>query len=225
MQQVYDYYETLAPTYDHERFANSYGRYVDAMERRLLGAWLRGRAPEGVVELACGTGRMLDFAMTGVDLSPAMLAEARAKWPDRRLVRADAASTGLPDASFGAAFCLHLLMHLDPSACRAVLAEAARLVRAGGSFVFDIPAKPRRELTKRPPSGWHGDTAASIADVRGWAGGAWRLKRWRGIVFVPIHRVPSRLRAGLAGFDALIGRTPLARWSSYYLCEMERVQP
>jgi ubiquinone/menaquinone biosynthesis C-methylase UbiE len=66
-------------------------------------AWLRGRDPEAVVDLACGTGRLLDFAMTGVDLSAAMLARAREKWPDRRLVQADAAHTGLPPASFDAA--------------------------------------------------------------------------------------------------------------------------
>jgi len=36
MLPIHDYYEALAPTYDHDRFANSYGRYVDAMERGLL---------------------------------------------------------------------------------------------------------------------------------------------------------------------------------------------
>src|SRR5687768_10315759 len=134
MQPIRDYYDALAPTYDHDRFANSYGRYVDAMERGLLRAWLRGRSPETVVDLACGTGRLLDFAMTGVDLSPAMLAQARAKWPDRRLIQADAAHTGLPSASFEAATCFHLLMHLDETACAAVLREAARLVKPGGTL-------------------------------------------------------------------------------------------
>jgi hypothetical protein len=58
--------------------------------------------------------------------------------------------------------------------------------------------------------------------VRRWAGDAWRLKRWRGIVALPIHRVPSRFRGWLGGLDALVGRSPLARWSSYYVCELER---
>jgi len=221
-ESIRDYYDALAPAYDRDRFANSYGRYVDGVERGLLRAWLRGRAPESTVELACGTGRFLDFAGTGVDLSPAMLAQARAKWPARRLVLADAASTGLATGGFGAVICFHLLMHLDPSTCRAVFAEAARLVAPGGSFVFDIPSSPRRRLSKRPPSGWHGDNAASLDDVRRWAGEAWRLKRWRGIVAMPIHRIPQRWRGRLAGVDAWMGRTPLGRWSSYYVCEMER---
>ena len=222
MQPIRDYYEALAPTYDRERFENSYGRYVDGMERALLRAWLRGREPGTVIDLACGTGRLLDFAMTGVDLSPAMLARAREKWPGRRLVQADAAHTGLPAASFDAAACFHLLMHLDASACAAVLREAARLVKPGGSLIFDVPSAARRRLSRRPASGWHGDNAASLADVRGWAGDAWRLKRWRGIVSLPIHRVPSGLRKAFGGLDALVGRTPPARWSSYSVGEQER---
>jgi len=222
MQPIRDYYDALAPTYDRDRFENSYGRYVDGMERALLRAWLRERDPETVVDLACGTGRLLDFAMTGVDLSPAMLARAREKWPDRRLVQADAAHTGLPAASFDAATCFHLLMHLDAAACAAILGEAARLVRPGGNLIVDVPSAPRRRLSRRPASGWHGDNAASLADVRGWAGDAWRLKRRRGIVSLPIHRVPPGWRTAFGGLDALVGRTPLARWSSYYVCELER---
>jgi SAM-dependent methyltransferase len=222
MQPIRDYYDALAPTYDRDRFDNSYGRYVDGMERGLLRGWLRGRRPEAVVDLACGTGRLLDFAMTGVDLSPAMLAQAREKCPDRRLVQADAAHTGLPSASFEAATCFHLLMHLDAPACTAVFREAARLVQPGGSLIFDVPSAPRRRLSRRPASGWHGDNAASLGDIRRWVGDAWRLERWRGIVSIPIHRVPSGWRKGFGRLDALVSRTPLARWSSYYVCELER---
>lgn len=220
---IREYYDALAPEYDRDRFGHSYGRYVDGMERGILRAWLHGRDPESVVELACGTGRLLDFAGTGVDLSPAMLARAREKWPARRLMLADAADTGLPDREFGAAICFHLLMHLDATAIRAVFAEAARLVQPGGRFVFDIPSHPRRRWSRRPASGWHGDTAASLDDVRGWAGDAWRPRRWRGIVALPIHRLPRRLRGAMAGVDALAGRTPLGRWSQYYVIELERV--
>lgn len=222
-ESIRDYYDALAPAYDQDRFGNSYGRYVDSMERSVLRAWLRGRDPSSVVELACGTGRFLDFAGTGVDLSPAMLARAREKWPARRLVPADAADTGLGSGEFGAAICFHLLMHLRETAVRAVFREAARLVRPGGSFVFDVPSLPRRRLSRRPASGWHGNTAASLRDVRGWAGEAWRPRRWRGIVALPIHRLPRSVRGSLARVDALLGRTPLGRWSQYYMIEMERV--
>ena len=64
---------------------------------------------------------------------------------------------------------------------------------------------------------------ASIEDVCRWAGSEWRLARWRGILFFPIHRVAPCLRRALGPVDALLGRTPVARWSSYYVCELERL--
>jgi SAM-dependent methyltransferase len=116
-----------------------------------------------------------------------------------------------------------VLRHLGEPAIASVFAEAARLVRPGGRFVFDVPSGPRRSLGRRRPTGWHGDTSASIADVARWGGAAWRRARWRGIVFFPVHRVPPPLRAALRPLDAALGRTPLGRWSSYLVCEMERL--
>ena len=222
MQPIGEYYEALAATYDESRFGHSYGRYVDALERGVLGDWLGGHRPEAVVDLGCGTGRFLDFAATGVDGSAAMLEEAGKKHPGRQLVHADLASTGLEPRAFDAAICFHVLMHLDEPTIASVVREAARLVRPAGRFVFDVPSKARRDLGRRQPTGWHGDTSASLADVGRWAGAEWRLARWRGIVFFPVHRVPSGLRGALRPLDAAIGRTPLGRWSSYVVCELER---
>lgn len=222
MQPIHDYYQNLAPEYDRDRFGNSYGRYVDRMEREILREWRGGFDPRECVEIACGTGRLLDFAMTGVDFSEGMLEQARAKYPDRRLVVADAARTGLPDGAFRLAYAFHLFMHLDRETCAAVLREAARIVRPGGSFIFDIPSAPRRALSGRPAEGWHGSTSASPAEIAAWCGDAWLPVRRRGVLFVPIHRFPSGMRPLFRGFDSLIGRSPLARWSSYYVCELRR---
>jgi ubiquinone/menaquinone biosynthesis C-methylase UbiE len=224
MGSLHDYYESLAPNYDQDRFANSYGQYVDGMERVLLTRWLRCRAAASVVELGCGTGRFLNFAMTGVDSSVAMLSEARKKWPDRKLHHAEAAHTGLETNGFDAALCFHVLMHLDETSCSEIFREAARLVRPGGSFIFDIPSKPRRNLSGRQSSGWHGSMSASLADIQAWGGGSWRLKRWRGILFFPVHHIPTGWRKSMAPLDRLICSTPLARWASYYVCEFERVE-
>lgn len=223
MDQIHRYYQDLAPRYDQDRFDNSYGRYVDGLERHVLDRWLRDSSVESTVDIACGTGRFLDYAQTGVDVSSAMLGQAAAKWPDRRLIEADAADTGLPSDSFQSAICFHLLMHLDRSSTRRVLDEVARIVRSGGSLIFDIPSRPRRMLSGRTPSGWHGDQSIAMEKIRSWTGPEWHLQRWNGILFFPVHRVPSGWRDPLAGADRLIGRTPLARWSSYYICELKRL--
>jgi len=53
-----DYYNQLAGRYDDERFANSYGAYIHAQERRLLQCWLAPITHGKILDLACGTGRL-----------------------------------------------------------------------------------------------------------------------------------------------------------------------
>lgn len=223
MKPVIDYYDQLAANYDHERFANSYGRYIDLLERGILAVWLGDADKADVVDFGCGTGRLLDFAMTGVDGSAQMLRVAAGKFPDRRLIHANLTDIPLADRSATAALCFHVLMHLDPETLHSVLRTAARIVRPGGKLIMDIPSAPRRALGRRPPSGWHGDTAAGMRDIREWTAAQWKVRRWRGLLFFPIHRIPARLRPVLRRLDAWIGRTWLARYSSYYVIELERL--
>ncbi len=217
-----EYYDRLAPSYDESRFGNSYGRFLDGRERATIGAWLAGTPRAQVVDLGCGTGRMLAFAETGVDGSERMLAEARARWPDRTLVHATVTDTGLATGAYTAATCLHVLMHLDVDAVRATFAEVARIVRPGGRFLVDIPSAPRRALGRRANHGWHADTAASVATLNAWAGPSWSLRAWHGLLTIPVHRVPARLRPALASVDRWLGDSPVAPWASYYLCELVR---
>jgi ubiquinone/menaquinone biosynthesis C-methylase UbiE len=225
MTAIHDYYDRLAPDYDRDRFGNSYGRFVDAEERGILRAWLAGTAPAQVVDIGCGTGRLLDFAMTGVDASAEMLKIAAGKFPDRRLVQSALPNLDLMDGSFAAATCFHVFMHLDEALIAASLAEIARVLKPGGRLIVDIPSSHRRSLRRRKASdtGWHGETAASRADVERWAGSAWRVRRRRGLLALPIHRAPSGVRSLLRGADSLIGRTPLARWASYHVYDLERL--
>ncbi len=217
-----DYYDDLASTYDADRFGNSYGRFLDSRERAVLQAWLEGVPPADVADLGCGTGRMLGFAGTGVDGSARMLEQARARWPDRRLVHAPVTETGLDDGTYAAVTCLHVLMHLDEATVRATFAEAARVVRPGGRFLVDIPSAPRRAWGRRRAHGWHGDTAASIETLRTWAGDAWTLRRWHGLLALPLHRIPVGMRSAVAPLDRWLGTSPIAPWASYYLCEFVR---
>lgn len=96
--------------------------------------------PRRAADLACGTGpytraiaaRWPGVDVVGLDLSPAMLEEARrlAKLP---FLRADAARLPFPDGHLDLVNCagaLHLLP--DPVA---VIREVARVLRPGGAFV------------------------------------------------------------------------------------------
>jgi SAM-dependent methyltransferase len=92
-----------------------------------------GRA---MLDLCCGHGNVTAALMdtgamaTGVDFSPAMLAQARSRVPGATFVEADAAELPFEDESFDAVTCNVGLGHVpDPAA---VLAEIARVLRVGG---------------------------------------------------------------------------------------------
>ena len=99
-----------------------------------------------VLDVCCGTGRQCLFLhrsgiqATGVDLSPAMLAEARKKSPAAvAYSRQDAAQMGFADNSFhGAVICLAL--HEKPyETQKAILRETARVLVPGGLlFLVDF---------------------------------------------------------------------------------------
>lgn len=115
---------------------------------------LAARADGPVLELGAGTGRLAvplaaaGFAVTGVDLDPAMLARARARAAaarlraDRlRLVEGDMRSVRLPDAGSYrlALIALNSLLVLDDRASQAAaVATLAAHLAPGGIAVVDV---------------------------------------------------------------------------------------
>lgn len=113
-----------------------------------------------VLDVATGTGLVLRALrdrhglaathLTGVDISPGMLAVARGTLPGVALVEADARRLPLADASVDLVTCVTGL-HLIPDTDR-VLAEWARVLRPAGTVVtatfaaFD-PSQHHREVT------------------------------------------------------------------------------
>ncbi|MBK7936250.1 MAG: class I SAM-dependent methyltransferase [Lewinellaceae bacterium] len=218
MDNISNYYNTLAPAYDHSRFGNSYGRFIHAQEHRALTRMLHGVSSANTLDLACGTGRLLGLADTGLDLSPQMLAEARNKYPEKNLLAGDATRMPFPDQSFDAVFSLHFVMHLAPEQTRPVLAEVWRVLRPGGRFVFDFPSRKRRQLTGgHHDSNWHGSNAFSMQDFEKMTIDNWQVADNQGILFLPVHRIPTRLRLLLAPFDTMLCRSPLKEYASYLL--------
>ena len=222
--QLVQYYDQLANRYDEERFGNSYGHYLDAQERRLLGNWLAPFRGGAILDLACGTGRLLDFATHGLDASPAMVRLAQAKHPEKTIRCARAAEAGEFQTVFDAIFCLHLLMHLPPAEIGALLRACFDHLRPGGVMIFDVPSALRRRLTGFRPAGWHAGTALTLREITALSGPLWRLKATRGILCFPIHRLPPKLRPLLRPLDDVMGATPLKPLCSYLACCLERPQ-
>ena len=129
-----------------DRGAAHYDRGISVVERILFGdgrRWVCEQARGRVLELAIGTARNLpyypaDVTLTGVELSPEMLAigRHRAEQLQRRvdLRLGDAQALELPDESFDSVVCtLGLCTIPDPH--RAV-AEARRVLRPGGRLLL-----------------------------------------------------------------------------------------
>jgi ubiquinone/menaquinone biosynthesis C-methylase UbiE len=128
------------------RYAPSYDRQIAFFERVQFGGgreWLGARARGRVLEVAVGTGRSLPFypadvALTGVDLSPRMLAIARerAAAGSRSVVFIEGDAERLPvdDASFDTVVCaLSLCSIPDPAAA---IGEMRRALVPGGRLLL-----------------------------------------------------------------------------------------
>jgi SAM-dependent methyltransferase len=218
---IVDYYERLAPSYDADRFENSYGRHLHAQESRVLREYLP--ASGRILDLGCGTGRFLELATAGTDPSPAMLAQARRRHPERELRAMEGQSLPFPDASFDAAFSMHVFMHLDLATIKALMCELHRVVRPGGHLVVDAPSLSRRRLTRTIPTGWHGGTALDAGHLRGLAGPGWSLIADQGVLTLPVHRFPEWLRGPLLPADEALSKSRLRRFSSYRLYQLKRL--
>lgn len=126
---------------EYARFANIYDPLIGPPLRpmhRAMVRELKQRGCDSVIDLCCGTGLFLGMAdeaghaVTGVDLSPDMLAVARKKYPAIDLREADAAATPFPDHAFDAATVSFGLHEKPAETARAIFREALRLTRPGG---------------------------------------------------------------------------------------------
>jgi len=144
--------ETVRTTYAGiaEAYAERFADELDDLpfERWLLNraAWLAGERP--AVEVGCGPGHVTGFLAdcgveaTGVDLTPAMVEQARARFPDatfevgdlRRLMRPTSAD------GWGAVLAWYSLVHLAPSELAEAVASLVRPLAPGGWLVLALHA-------------------------------------------------------------------------------------
>ena len=221
---VFDYYQQLSAAYDQDRFGNSYGRYLHRQEHRFLRRALAPYPPAQVLDLACGTGRLLEFADTGLDASPNMLEQARLKWPDKTLVAGDAQALPFAAGSFAAAFSFHLIMHLSVPQTAQVLHELHRVLRPGGLLLCDVPSGARRRLSGgHHRQGWHGSNAFTLPAFLELAGPQWRLVQYRGALFFPVHRLPESWRQPLGSLDDWFCRSWAKSFASYLLLGLQKI--
>jgi SAM-dependent methyltransferase len=135
-------YEELAPAYDDLTAAYRHDRWLGVLERLALDHGLSGRR---VLDVACGTGKSFvpllerGYDVSACDLSPRMVAVARARLPDpTRAFVADMRALP-PGGEFDLVTCLDDAVNylLDPADLAAALTSMSAALRPGGLLVFD----------------------------------------------------------------------------------------
>jgi ubiquinone/menaquinone biosynthesis C-methylase UbiE len=129
-------YDAIAAAYESRYERSDYAGVETALASFIA---TKSDARREVLEVGCGTGYWLrflhrvDYDAVGIDPSQRMLAEARARAPALRLVRARAEALPFGAESFDRIFCVNALHHFED---RAVFFEQARrLLRPGGALL------------------------------------------------------------------------------------------
>jgi ubiquinone/menaquinone biosynthesis C-methylase UbiE len=145
-------YDAWSPNYDEP---NDLVEMEQPVVQEMIDARPVGRA----VDAACGTGRHAAYldarghVVTGVDISPGMLAVARAKVPGGDFREGDLRQLPLPDGQADLVVCALALTHLPDLA--PVFTEFARVLRPGGHLVIS-DSRMDYPVVQALPGGGHG---------------------------------------------------------------------
>jgi len=135
-----EYYDAFAANYEAHRGGRPGAGYHDLLDELESGFVRRFAEGKDVLEVGCGTGLVLEriarFARSakGIDLSPKMLEQARARRLDVQL--GDATALPFADASFDVVCSFKVIAHVRD--VDVALGEMARVVRPGGYVLAEF---------------------------------------------------------------------------------------
>jgi malonyl-CoA O-methyltransferase len=169
-------FDRIAPVWDSMRMEDTLAPYNAALDR------ITGRV-ERALDVGTGTGagasaireRFPTATVIGVDVSPAMIAEARKLVPEATFVEGDASDLPFDDESFDLAAHSNMIPFLD---------ETARVLRPGGWTLFAFSSGPETPIWVEP------DRLRRELDRRGFTDFA-EISAGRGVAVVARRPAPN----------------------------------
>jgi ubiquinone/menaquinone biosynthesis C-methylase UbiE len=189
-KETIDYYDDFSDWYERER-GHGYHAMLDSLELDII----RPFAESGeVLEVGVGTGLILEGLgagpkkKVGIDISPGMLAKAKARGFD--VIQGSATELPVEDERFDVVFSFKVLAHIPD--IEKALSEMTRVLRPGGRLVAEFyNRRSVRYLAKRLGGPRHiseNRTEAEVftrwdtpEEVVAYLPAALTFKEWRGV--------------------------------------------
>jgi cyclopropane fatty-acyl-phospholipid synthase-like methyltransferase len=219
-EKILKYYDQLAPTYDENRFENSYGKYIDKQERSFLNSFFSKNKFSKILDLGCGTGRLLNFATHGLDFSTEMLKVAKEKFPEKILKVGEISKINFEE-NFDCIFSFHVIMHQTKEETGLFLKECFEKLDKTGVLIFDYPTKSRSKK-ENGENNWHAKNVFSDVEISDLVKNDWRIVEKKGVLLFPIHQVPIKLRNLFLSLDIFLCKTIFRKWASYNIVVLEK---
>lgn len=150
-------YSTIATTYDELVGDTSFEAPIDlAMIQHFLSQVGVDRGAH-LLDAGCGAGRMLTYLeqldpslqLTGIDLAPGMVRQARRNHPTRRIDEAALAALPHDDAHFDGVLSWYSIIHTPAAELACVVSEFGRVLRPGGLLLLGFHAGSGQRIAQR----------------------------------------------------------------------------
>ena len=89
-----------------------------------------------VLEIGCGVGRLMKKGYWGIDISTNMQEIANTRKPECGFKHCDGRTIPFDDDSFDSVYCYLVFQHIPKDAVDGYIKEAYRVLKKGGTFIF-----------------------------------------------------------------------------------------